>query len=614
MRQSQVYRLGLFLGIALLALLTVACAGGQEGQAPSPSAATPAPSAPQSATQPAAVSPQEFTVKIDPRSNEPASTFVTDLIKFHPNKLPMWEQAKYGGERVGPSAYNPATFNSPLKNYYLGRPNFFGMFLLVDVGTCSLLGRTDFSKCHGKRVTNTTGVLVPGLIERWQQVDPVTVDLTVRQGVLWPAIPPMNRADRTVTAEDFKWYFETQKAVGVYKGTFFLVDRIDIQDRFRLRLHFREPHADFIRLLANSGMGIIARECYDEPGCIDKHIISPGPFILDEASFQPRTRSVINRNPEFYLKGLPYLDRMVGLAITDPAAQKAAFLTRQLDHLSTFTPSERDLLLRQHPEQTMQVAICTCGSAHFEMRMDRAPLNDVRVRQAVSMGIDRAKAWQAAREGFDAMGMPMPFDYLGLELPVSIKEAGKSYRYNQTEAKRLLTEAGYAKGLSIPVWNSWRTYGSPELIASLQEDLKKIGVVLDMRMIDGAASSQMQLGKDWEGFWFSQCYLCSAADADSYFLAAYSQSPQNYMGINDPVIDQMYLNARKELDPAKRQKILWDFTYYMYDQVYGLHFGTPTIYCHFAGWLKNAACHWYAYAGVHNMTGWVMWVNPDERK
>lgn len=552
------------------------------------------------------------TINVDPRSNEPASTFVTEIKQYHPSKLALWTQAKYGGERVGPATYNPALAFNPMKTYQLGRPNFFGMFLLVDVGTCSLLNRTDYSKCDGKRTNNLGGALVPGIMQKWEQPNPTTIIMSIRQGVLWPAIAPMTRTDRTVTAEDVKWFFQIEKTEGVYRDTFALIGTMDVVDRFTLKLNFSEPHADFIRMLGNAGLGIISKECYDVKGCLDEKVISPGPYIIDNAAYEPRVKSVINKNPEFYLKGLPYIDRQLGVVIPDVQSQKAAFITGKIDNLATYSPSEKDALLKNAPRTVTQAAICVCGSAHFEMRMDRKPLDDVRVRRAISMGFDRARAWAVAREGFDAMGMPMAYDYLGLELPVSIKEAGQYYQYNPEAAKKLLAEAGYAQGLKIPVWNSWLSYGTPDLIASITADLSKIGVTLDYKSIDTVTGNNMQQGKSWDGFWFSQCYLCSSPDSDSYFLVAYSKSPQNYMGINDPVIDNMYLTARKELDPAKRQLVLWAFTRYMFDQMYGVHFGTPTVYCHFAPWLRNAACHVYGYAGVHNMTGWIMWVEPTD--
>lgn len=628
-------KLLVLFGLVVVALLAIGCAKSKEAAAPasgapaaalaplspSPAPATPAPAASPAPATPTPAAPAApgaapaavtTAVRIDPRSDEPGSTFVKGLLQYHPNALPMWQRAKYGGERVGPTLFNTAIVNNPLRAVQLGRPTYFGTFFVVDMGTCSLAGRTDFSRCDGKRVNNLGGVLVPGLIERWEQVSPTVIDMKVREGVLWPAIPPMIRTDRSVTAEDVKWYFEQQKKTGVYGPVFALVDKIEVQDKYRLRLAFSSPHADFIRSVGSAGLGIVSRECFEEAGCLDNKIISPGPFIVK--SYVARQRSEIERNPEFWLKGLPYVDRMIGLNIADPTAQRAAFITGQIDYLATSAPAERDLLLKQYPGQTVHATLCTCGSAHFEMRMDRAPWNDVRVRKAISMAIDRSKAWQVAREGFDAMGMPMAFDYLGLELPVSIKEAGPSNQYNPTEAKRLLTEAGYGNGLKVSLQHSWRSYNSVELIISVIDDLQKIGVQLDQRVIDGVAASQIQLGKNWDGLWFSQCWLCGSTDSDSYLFFAVSTSPTNYMGINDRFIDQLYVKARSELDPAKRQALLWDFTRYMYDNAYGIHFGTPTQNCHFAPWLMNGACHVYGYANVHNMTGWIMWVDPDKRK
>lgn len=629
-------------GLLLVILMLIACAKSEESAAPAPAApsaapaAAPAPAAPAAAPAPAPVATPApaaaaapitttapgvavsaavtTTVKIDPRSDEPASTFVKGLVLNHPNALPLWQRAQYGGERVGTAPLNPPGVANPLRNVQLGRANLFGMFFLVDVGTCSLAERTDFSRCPGKRVNNLGGVLVPGIIERWDQKSPTVIDMTVRQGILWPAIPPMARTDRSVTAEDVKWYFEVQKKEGVYKPVFSLVDKIEVQDRYRLRLTFSSPHADFIRAVGSAGLGIISRECYEEKDCLSTKIISPGPFIFDTKSFEPRVRSVIERNPEFWLKGLPYLDRMVGLSIADVSAQRAAYITRQIDYFATYAVTDRDLVLKQYPGQTVHGSLCTCGSAHFEMRMDRAPWNDVRVRRAVSMGIDRAKAWLVAREGYDAMGMPMAFDYLGLELPVSIKEAGPANQFNPTEAKRLLNEAGYGSGLKVTVQHSWRTYNSVELMTSASDDLKAVGVQLDQRLLDSTAATQLQLGKNWDGFWFSQCYLCGSTDSDSYIFFAVSDSPTNYMGINDKFIDDLWVKARGELDPAKRQALLWQFNNYMYDNAYGIHIGTPTINCHFAPWIMNAACHVYGYAGVHNLAGWVMWVDASKLK
>ena len=631
MKDLRFTQLPVLFGVLILMVMMLACAKSEKPGAPAPTAVpvpqtTPAPasqptatSAPAQAPQPSSASLQQptaaavdtATIRIDPRSNEPSSIFVQELIKYHHSKLPVWTKAKYGGERLGYSVYAYSASN-PLKTYTLGRPNYFGMLFLIDVGTCSLVNRKDYSTCEGVRANNLGGTIVPAIVQKWEQPNPTTIVLTIRQGVLWPAAPGiMTRTDRAVTAEDIRWYFQTQKTEGVYRDTFALVNTIDVVDRFTLKLNFSEPHADFMRMLANAGMGLISKECYDIKGCLDAHIVSPGPYILDEAAYEPRVKSVMNRNPEFYLKGLPYIDRQTGISIADIIAQKAAFISGKLHYFATFTPSQRDLLLQQYPNITTQATTCVCSSAHFEMRLDQALWSDVRVRRAISMGFDRPKVWQAANEGFNVQGMPMAYDYLGLEVPISLKEAGQYYQYNPEAAKKLLAEAGYAQGLKFPVWNYWLTYGFNDQITAIVSDLAKIGVTMEYRQIDSATSANIHESKKWEGLWFSGCYVCAAADSDSYFLAAYSKSPQNYMALNDPKIDDMYLRARKELDPAKRQQILWDFTHYMLDEMYGIHFGTGALYCHFAPQVRNGACHQYAYTNVGNMAGWVLWIDPD---
>lgn len=635
--RSRLYRRPFLIGLSLVVVLVaLACAKGEEpAAAPAPSApqapaaapaaapvATPAPVAP------AAPAPKAETtglapslaaeLKLDPRTEEPGSTMPQEVLKYHHSKLPLWTKAKYGGERVGSGGtYNILGMN-PF-TVFSKRNNWMGMFIMIDAGTCSSIGRTDFSVCNGVRNNNLTGVLVPGIIEKWERSDPLTVVLTMRQGVLWPNLPPMHlRANRNVTIEDVKWYFETQKKEGVYKDTFALVDTFEIVDQKTMRVRFTQPHATFIQMMANYGLGIIPRECYeDKEGCLTKRLISPGPFIFDQASYEPRNKANYLKNEEFWLKGLPYLDRLRTIAVTDTAAMRAAFITGQFDQLENYSPRERDALLKQVPDAQTVTQYCSCGSANFMIRMDQAPLSDVRVRRALSMGMDRPKAWLLANDRYNAMGMPMAFDFLGLELFVNLKTAGKYNQYNPEEAKRLLAEAGFATGLTVPVHMSstWPArWASQDLVTSITEDWKKIGVTLELKIIDAQLDANARRDKKWEGMLFSQCWDCSATDPDSYFLAAYSKSPRNLMGINDPVIDDIYLRARSELDAAKRQQLYWDFLNRMYDQQYGMHFGNPSGFEYFARWLRNAASHVYAYAGVTNFASWVMWVDPDLMK
>lgn len=342
-------------------------------------------------------------------------------------------------------------------------------------------------------------------------------------------------------------------------------------------------------------------------------MISPGPFRLDTTDFDPRSKFIYLKNEEFYLKGLPYLDRIVMINVPDPAAQRSAFIVGKRDHFSTYIASERDALIKQTPQARIQFQISPVGSWNMQMRMDKPPWNDERVRMAISNAINRPKAWQAGAEGAALMTVPMLYDYLGLEIPVNLATAGKHAQYNPEESKRLLKEAGYEKGFTFSWWvTGANALGKGNVGLSVKEDLAKIGVNAEIKEVDGVTHTTQWTGKNWEGVIFNQCYFCGISDADSFVNVAISTSALNYMGINDPKIDELYVKQRSELDAKKRQDLLWDYTRYMLDHAYGIHIGSVQTYEHYQPWLVNMAATVYCWSSATNVPAWVVWVDPDQ--
>ncbi|MBI2935808.1 MAG: ABC transporter substrate-binding protein [Chloroflexi bacterium] len=632
----------LFLGLLGVLLLALACARAEKEAAPAPAPTTaptaaaalapapaPAPTAvaaPAPAPAPApTVAPytvplgtREEEIKVDPRAIQPGSRFIEFYKKYHHSTLPIWTRAKYGGERVSGGAVDnpPATVrNNPLVTISLSRANWFGMLFLIDVGTCSLVGRTDFSRCPGQRTNNQNPAIVPGIVERWQQVDPVTLIFNIRRGVLWPAVPPMNRPDRSVTAEDIKWNMDIQKKEGIHRDFFELVSTIEVLDRYTLRINFVQPHADFLRSMGSPSLGMVPKECYEQKGCLDEkgYVISPGPFSLDLSSYVPRQKSIDVKNEEFWLKGLPYLDRFVRVAINDLAAQKAAFLTGKIDHTQTYAPKDMEALSKDTPKARVQFQTTPVGSWIFRVKMDRPPFNDVRVRQALSLGIDRLKIWQLVYEGADLLAVPMAYDALGLETPLNLETGGPMVQYNLEKAKQLLKEAGYEKGFTMPVWVSGSaSHGKGIVILSSKEDLAKLNITVEFKEIDTVSWNNLLYGKDWTGVSFTQCYMCGYTAADAWIAETVSKSPTNWMGVNDPWIDQFYAKQRTELDFAKRQALLWEYVRYVFDNVVGLHLGAVNNFEHTPPWLMNWASSVYCWGGLGNLPTWVTWADPEQ--
>ena len=113
---------------------------------------------------------------------------------------------------------------------------------------------------------------------------------------------------------------------------------------------------------------------------------------------------------------------------------------------------------------------------HISMRTDQKPFSDPRVRQAMSLAIDRQGILDATAEGVGVFNPPVPAALKDWSLPIDqLGEGAKYYRYDPAEAKRLLAAAGYPNGL--PASSCFTTYGSTVLVDTAQLVLKYLKAV-----------------------------------------------------------------------------------------------------------------------------------------
>lgn len=522
-------------------------------------------------------------------------------------KLKLWERAQYGGEgRVAAAQWNSRLYIDP-NILFLSRPTSSGMLLLLDMGRCSMIGRADFSRCDGKVAKNNTTAIIPGLFERWDQPNPLTFAFSLRKGVLWPALGPMKRSDREVTSEDIVWFLEYVRAKNILKDNFVLVDTIQAPDRYTVRITMKQPHADFLLNIAHTSMGVFPKECVNAAGafdCFSTSWVSPGPFILkvDEV----RVRGVWEKNPEFYLKGLPYFDKVVASALNDPAAQKAAWVTGQLDTYITGSVSEMEDLRKRVAGSQVEAQVTNGGLSALRMNFS-GTLADVRVRRALAMTMDHASMWQAARDGFDYFPPLVPKNFFGDEFFMYVDLAGEYYQFNPERAKLLLKEAGYGNGFGVTINTSTSAGSGYDALLWVQSQWKKhLGVDLKINVMDRTAlTSSFNEGK-WDGFIsVSGWNLTFWPDGDTPFLQMIKGSRQNIEKIDDPKINDLFVRQRTELDAAKRTALLWEFEQYELTQIYALRFGSIANFMIHQPWEMNGASHTVAYYVVFNGPTWL---------
>jgi peptide/nickel transport system substrate-binding protein len=222
------------------------------------------------------------------------------------------------------------------------------------------------------------------------------------------------------------------------------------------------------------------------------------------------------------------------------------------------------------------------------MRTDQPPFNDVRVRRAVSLAIDR-KAWRDTihyGEGCLDSG-PVPCGMSPWKLDASkLEAAGRKYveGHDPAEARRLLAEAGFPRGLSAPVFHwpgfppPWRSYF--DLVA---DNLSRMGLNVELRAEElGKYMSTTALGK-FEKMAMGPFGAGETEVDDFLYESFFSGSPRNRSRVADAELDRLLVAQRREMDPARRveivheiQRYLADKSYYVYLPMWPRYIAHPT--------------------------------------
>ncbi|MCX6024007.1 MAG: ABC transporter substrate-binding protein, partial [Chloroflexi bacterium] len=235
--------------------------------------------------------------------------------------------------------------------------------------------------------------VVPLLAERWDNPDPLSYTFHLQKGVKFKDntynknTPVVN--DREMTAEDVVWSFkrasdpltgsrETKWKLGPVKD-------LTAVDKYTVKLTLKEPYAPLLAYLSGNPFWIIPKETIEKHGDMVKAqaVTGTGPWIVDE--YKPNVLVRFKKNPDYWQKGLPYLDG-VNAPITFAEGATAAFRTGKLDWLSV-TETSIDTVRQSNPDALVSGSL-PAGYSWIGMRVDQKPFNDIRVRRAIAMSID----------------------------------------------------------------------------------------------------------------------------------------------------------------------------------------------------------------------------------
>ena len=299
-----------------------------------------------------------------------------------------------------------------------------------------------------------TSKIVPSLAEDWDiSGDGLEYTFHLRQGVKF-----QNGND--FTAEDVVYTFnrlltvqggvntelldQVKGAAELIEGSADTLEGVEMVDDYTVKVTLKEPFAAFLSCLTAPGLSIYDSEATeaagDQFGMDPAVTVGTGPFKFAGWTFNDQL--VLEKN-EDYWKGAPELPGVVIKIIPDTETQTMMFESGELDLIDLdFVTDAADRFLETYPDQIVQGP--RVGITYFTMNFNIEPFQDVKVRQAVQMAIDRQAILDALYGGRGQVEHGIyPFGLIGFN------DGKNKISYDPEGAKALLTEAGYGSGFTM---------------------------------------------------------------------------------------------------------------------------------------------------------------------
>lgn len=389
---------------------------------------------------------------------------------------------------------------------------------------------------------NTKFQVEPRLAESWEiSPDNLTVTFHLRRGVKF-------HNGREMVADDVKYSIE--RVMDPKTGSQVLPDmecvkEVKVLDKYTVKVIFKRPSARAVELFDGDWCAIVPREEVEKHGDLNQFACGTGPFRLKERVSMQKV--VLERNEDYYEKGLPYLDQVIFKIIPEEFSIIADLKAGNTD-LTFVCPTEMQGDLKKTPgiiyEETPSSSV-----SFMAMNTRVAPFNDVRVRQAVAYAVDVKQAVDAAFQG-----LAEPATSLVPKVgPIKI-QASWPYKRDVKKAKALLAAAGYPNGVEFTL-NALGTAQTTRIMAEvLQGQLAEAGIKMNIVYTEPGIYEEKVVRK--HDFQAATDGTSEYPDPDvKLYIRLHSGSQTNISGYSNRKVDELLELGRSTLDPEKRRAI-----------------------------------------------------------
>lgn len=384
-----------------------------------------------------------------------------------------------------------------------------------------------------------TNEVVPQIAESWKQTDDQTYVFKIREGIKF-------HDGSDLTAEDVKFSLDRARNSAAVSYIVNFIEEVTVDDDHTVTVKTTAPYAPTLRNLAIPFAAIVPKAVVEaDENAFIQNPVGSGPYKFVEWNHGDH---VTLKAFDDYYAGKPETENLIMKVIPETSQRTIALETGEVDLAYDLAVNDIPKVNSDDKLTVYEIPSLTCW--YVSMNMNKKPFDNPKVREAMSMAIDRQTIIDTINAGSgqtaDAIIAPAVFGYYS----TGVKE------YNPTKAKELLAEAGYPNGFSTTLWVN-DNQSRIEMCQAMQAMLLEVGVQCNLEVLEFGSFISRTTAGDHDLAYFG--WTTSSGDADYSYYSLEHSTQQGAAGnrsfLADPDVDKLIEEARSNTNEEERKEL-----------------------------------------------------------
>jgi peptide/nickel transport system substrate-binding protein len=323
-----------------------------------------------------------------------------------------------------------------------------------------------------------------------------------------------------------------------------VIDSLEVIDKYTIAINLKRQFPALLGMLGQRAGFMVSPTAAKKYGKdLGSHPVGTGPFVFKE--WVRGSHITLERNPNYWEKGLPYLDKVVFQDISGSVVGLQRLITGELDYVGQLAPN--DIRPIENSDKLDLYPITVGRWYSLQWHWNEPPFNNSDLRKAIAYAIDRKRIVDITMDGkANVANGPTPSALWWFDPNI------KGYAYNPDKAKELLAKAGYKPGTELVLWTPQISV-LQQIDQLVQEQLGAVGVTVKLSPVAQKEwySRVVKRATNWTPMRWTQ-----RPDPDGLlYILFHSKGYANTTGYNNPEVDALLDQARGSSNMEARKKI-----------------------------------------------------------